>query len=161
MKITTNVNLPKYIESELQNITEDATVLFDFSDEVAKVIVKCRIGRNIYVSSKTFEISYLTLSELLDKIIDCIADISVGVPDTTSLKKEEREVIKEIDSHYMEVNLAEAIRIDRYRRQLTLEEYGRNVGVPSSTLQHYEKGTTQPRDLAVRKRIIDYIECRL
>ena len=63
-----------------------------------------------------------------------------------------------VTSKYTKRQFAEAIRIDRFKRKFTLEQYGKAVGVSRDSIWRYERVEHMPRNPKVLQRIINYFE---
>jgi DNA-binding transcriptional regulator YiaG len=151
IRINSVIALPEELDTKIRAISADTNIALDFTTRgMFKVTVKCKIGREIYgAMSKNSTVA--DLSTIISSIEDCISTIcelkNTGISTST---------VTELSDDYLKVDLAEAIRVDRARRRLTLTEYAKFIGVPPGTLTGYENGRYKPRDPAVLKRIIDY-----
>ena len=150
IRINCAIALPEDLDAKIRAISADTNVMLDLSNPgTYKVTVKCKIGKEIYgAMAKTLDVTPDTVVSLIDECIDTILELrNTGnvVEKVTSLSED-----------YMSIDLAEAIRIDRKKRKMSLEEYGRVLGIPASSLSHYENGNYKPRDLSLIKRIVDF-----
>ena len=110
------------------------------------------MGKEVFVTVSKLNNEH-SIIEILNMIEECINNI-LELRNTNAPS----EKLTELPEEYKNINLAEAIRIDRHRRRLTMYEYSKNIGIAQSTLSRYEHGQGVPSDLAVLKKIIDYTQ---